>query len=55
MNPLASSALRREGIDPTQPGKARKISIGGAKREPVLDGQRREVGIGDEFASAIGL
>jgi hypothetical protein len=38
-----------EGIQPTQPGKSRKVAIGGVEHQSVLDGQGGQMGIRDEI------
>src|ERR1700735_3891010 len=40
----------RQGVEPTQTRESREISVRAAKRETVLDGERRKVGVGDEIS-----
>ena len=49
-----SSCLGRDGINPTQPAKPRKITIGGAQRKPVFHRQRSQMSVWYKIAMYAG-
>ena len=52
----ARNALHREsdeGVDPPEIGEASEVGVRRHERKPVLEGQRRQVGVGDEVASKL--
>ena len=42
-----------EGVDPPEIGEASEVGVRRHERKPVLEGQRRQVGVGDQVASKL--